>query len=107
MSSVLKKQVATEDWGEWIDGLHEALGQAKMRLSGGSALLARESLESLMRSFHLLKGSAQALGLAGVQAVAHALESALVPGSKHGLGMARERTPKSGYARSWSRGFVK
>jgi chemotaxis protein histidine kinase CheA len=77
MPSVLKKQVADSSWGQWIDGLHEALAEAKTRIASQEAV-SKEWLESLMRSFHVIKGYAQALGLGGVQSVAHDLETRLV-----------------------------
>ena len=77
MSSVSNKQNPQDSWAQWIDGLHEALAEAK-RLIASGVTVSQPWLESLMRSFHLIKGYAQALGLSGVQSVAHELESRMV-----------------------------
>lgn len=71
----LKLQASARDeaWKAWVDGLHEALAEAKAGLARGA--VSTSELTILMRAFHLIKGYAQALGLHGVQSAAHELES--------------------------------
>jgi chemotaxis protein histidine kinase CheA len=64
-------------WAQWTDGLHQALTEAKALLAQDSGLKS-ETIDGLMRSFHLIKGFAQALGLHGVQSVSHELEARLL-----------------------------
>lgn len=78
MSAITRKKKSTgEAWSEWVDGMHQALAEAKAVLKGHEPL-THESLETLMRDFHLIKGYAQPLGLHGVQRVAHELETRIV-----------------------------
>lgn len=76
-----------------IDGLHAALADAKALLARHEEL-NQQSLENLMRSFHLIKGYAQALGLLGVQSTAHELESRVftsLQASRHAITSAELR----------------
>jgi chemotaxis protein histidine kinase CheA len=81
MSSVLRKSASPEAWDQWVDGLHEALAESK-RIVGRAGRLNLPESEALMRAFHRIKGSAQALGLHGVQRVAHDLESRVLSNAR-------------------------
>lgn len=80
MSAASLKKARAADWSQWTDGLHRALSDAKgvIAQSARGRGLTSAQLDQLMRSFHLIKGFAQALGLHGVQAVSHHFESRLL-----------------------------
>jgi chemotaxis protein histidine kinase CheA len=92
---------------EWVDELHWALSEAKSIASSRglfedlSSPHCIQDAQAMMRSFHLIKGFAQALGLHGVQAVAHGLESALAPVAGLDGGKSR-RSGASVAAARWS-----